>query len=88
VIEKWAIYPNPTDNLLNIDYKGKKSIGGNISIYNLLGSEVMRKYVTFVSGDNIVLDVSSLNDGVYILVVKDTENRTIKTQKVMINSVK
>ena len=56
------IYPNPTDNILFI--KGNKN-SINISIYNMLGKEVLSKMNT----NNI--DVNVLPKGVYIIKIYD-----------------
>jgi len=56
------IYPNPTDNILFI--KGNKN-SINISIYNMLGKEVLSKMNT----NNI--DVNVLPKGVYIIKISD-----------------
>ena len=48
----------------------------------------MEESVSFTDGSDIFFNVSSLKSGVYILEVKDTDNRIVKTQKLMINSIK
>jgi hypothetical protein len=63
------IYPNPTDNYLFIE-GNKKPI--SISIYNLLGAEVIAKSAT----DKI--NVSKLSKGVYIIRISDGVNQTDK----------
>ena len=62
-----SIYPNPTDNYLFIE-GNKNPI--SISIYNLLGAEVIAKSNT----DKI--DVSELSNGVYIIKISDGIGQT------------
>jgi hypothetical protein len=62
-----SIYPNPTDNYLFIE--GNKNLI-SISIYNLLGAEVIAKSNT----DKI--DVSELSNGVYIIKISDGIGQT------------
>ena len=62
-----TIYPNPTDNYLFIE-GNKNPI--SISIYNLLGAEVISKSNT----DKI--DVSELSNGVYIINISDGIGQT------------
>jgi len=62
-----SIYPNPTDNYLFIE-GNKNPI--SISIYNLLGTEVISKSNT----DKI--DVSELSNGVYIIKISDGIGQT------------
>jgi hypothetical protein len=63
------IYPNPTDDYLFIE--GNKN-PVSISIYNLLGAEVIAKS----AGDKI--NVSELSKGVYIIRISDGINQTDK----------
>ncbi len=86
--EIWSIYPNPTDSELHIAYHSKEDIEGKVIIYDLYGSKAMEKTVSFIEGSDIFLNVSSLKSGVYIITVKDADNRITKVQKLMINSIK
>ena len=63
------IYPNPTDNYLFV--AGNKN-PTSISIYNLLGAEVIAKSAT----DKI--NVSELSNGVYIVRISDGVNQADK----------
>jgi hypothetical protein len=63
------IYPNPTDNYLFVE-GNKNPI--SISIYNLLGAEVIAKSAT----DKI--NVSELSKGVYIIRISDGVNQANK----------
>ena len=63
------IYPNPTDDYLFIE-GNKNPI--SISIYNLLGAEVIAKS----AGDKI--NVSELSKGVYIIRISDGVNQANK----------
>ena len=64
-----TIYPNPTDNYLFVE-GNKNPI--SISIYNLLGAEV----ITTSATDKI--NVSELSKGVYIIRISDGVNQTDK----------
>ena len=59
----FSMYPNPTTNTLNIEAKNKIY---KISIYNLLGQEVMQKSV---ANSFTTLDLSKLPAGAYIVKV-------------------
>lgn len=66
------IFPNPTNNYLNIATKDlSKNI--NFEIYNMLGQNLKSGLLT--ESENII-DVSSLVNGMYILVLKDGKNKT------------
>ncbi|MDT0555842.1 DUF7452 domain-containing protein [Patiriisocius hiemis] len=63
-IEGFSMYPNPTNNQLNITAKEAIS---NISIYNVLGQEI----ATYKGNDVIMnIDVSQLSTGTYIAKVQ------------------
>ncbi len=59
-----AVYPNPATDVLNIRYKGKLS---GVSVYDLSGKRMV------INTDINSVDVSSLQAGVYMLVV-ETDN--------------
>ena len=58
---KVKLYPNPTSNVLNIESLGAIQ---TISVYNVLGQEVINKALNSASTS---LDVSSLNSGIYVV---------------------
>ncbi|WP_396137672.1 T9SS type A sorting domain-containing protein [Flavobacterium sp.] len=58
---KVKLYPNPTSNVLNIESGGTIQ---TISVYNVLGQEVINKALNSTS---TALDVSSLNSGIYVV---------------------
>ncbi len=60
-ISKVKLYPNPTSNVLNIESLGTIQ---TISVYNVLGQEVINKALNSTS---TALDVSSLNSGIYVV---------------------
>jgi hypothetical protein len=60
-VSKVNLYPNPTSNVLNIESLGTIQA---ISVYNVLGQEVINKALNSTS---TALDVSSLNSGIYVV---------------------
>ncbi|WP_170164533.1 T9SS type A sorting domain-containing protein [Sinomicrobium pectinilyticum] len=75
-IEELRLFPNPvTDGMVVIH--SRKNLPKNVSIYDVLGKEVLR---TKINGKT--LNVSSLNAGVYIIKVTETNN--ISTRKLVI----
>jgi endoglucanase len=67
------LYPNPTSNVLNIESEGTIQ---NVSIFNILGQEVINKST---NESSIRLDVSGLNEGVYV--VKSTIDGKVSSTK-------
>ncbi|EPR74557.1 hypothetical protein ADIWIN_0457 [Winogradskyella psychrotolerans RS-3] len=56
-----AVYPNPAQDVLNIDYKSELT---GVKIYNLLGQEVLNRTA---ATSQMKLDISGLTSGVYIV---------------------
>lgn len=65
------IYPNPVQDVLNIEVNASQSSALNISVYNIMGQKVMEKDVTVNTGINVpTLSTSSLTSGIYFVTVK------------------
>lgn len=71
-----TVYPNPVKDVLNLSYDEKIS---TISIYNLVGQEVLTKSINDLKGS---VDVSGLGSGNYVVKV-DTAGNTVKTVKII-----
>jgi len=70
---KFKMYPNPAQDVLNIV---SEEVIQNVSIYNLLGQNVMS---VMNDSQNLILNVSNLQDGIYM--VRTTTNGIETTQK-------
>jgi hypothetical protein len=68
-------YPNPVSNVLNIEYTSDLT---SVSVFNLLGQQVLTKKVTATSTQ---IDMSGLNAGTYL--VKVSSEKASKTVKVV-----
>lgn len=73
------VFPNPAKNLVNFQVDGLEN--GNIVISSITGQVVVN---TTISGTEKV-DVSNLNNGVYIYKVVDANGEVVKTNKLVIN---
>jgi len=69
------VYPNPTSDVLYIDYRGKKKY--KIEIHNLTGKLILRKE----SNSSTSLDFTSLDAEIYILSIK--HNKDLQTYKII-----
>ena len=58
-----ALYPNPTTGQLTVEMEGLKEV----EVYNLVGQCLLRKDV---SEGNAIIDMSGLQNGVYMVKVK------------------
>ena len=76
-IEGYAVYPNPVK--ANFTLTTASAEAKNISVYNVLGAEVLRAKKI---GNRVNIDITGLNKGIYILKVE--ENGKIATQKLIV----
>ena len=57
-------YPNPASSMVNFDYNINAGDRASVSVYNLLGQEVLNQQVSSLQG-HLSLSVADLNDGIY-----------------------
>jgi endonuclease/exonuclease/phosphatase family metal-dependent hydrolase len=76
-LDVFTIYPNPTKENLNINFKynGIKKIG----IFNIIGAELYR---TKTNQNSFRVNLSNFKNGMYILKIQD-EKGNMKTQKII-----
>src|SRR5207302_1353327 len=67
-----SVFPNPTSNRFFIDANTTKKI--NIEMHDVNGRHVFSKTVN----DKSIIDVSSLNEGIYTLTIKTADRITNK----------
>jgi hypothetical protein len=73
------IYPNPTQNVLNLKFDINRSV--KIKMYDQLGKEVYHQ--NFSSNLNLEINLGGLSKGLYILYLVDDENQQFKTYKIV-----
>ena len=73
-----ALFPNPAQNAITIRYNSESSESIEMSIYGLLGNEVMNTFVK----NNTTIDISQLPNGMYTVLLKGS---TIATKKLVIS---
>lgn len=77
-----SVFPNPTNNFINIDFeevKGDTTSNLNYtfdySIYSIIGSKVIENQIQIENKNNsIILDISFLSSGNYYLMIKHNES--------------
>lgn len=75
-----SIYPNPTDNVLNVRFDESEGQEFQIQLYNLQGQLMVER--TSANDNVVTLDVANLPAGIYL--VKIADDYQTKTQKVII----
>ena len=76
----FAIYPNPADKNINIEFSNSLNASGKLSIYSLNGREVLQQQLEAI--DQAKINVDKLSSGVYILQL-NVQNRSF-TKKLII----
>ncbi len=71
-----AIYPNPTSHIINIDIQSTENIDVNLTIYDILGQEMISQNATLTKGiSKHSIDCSNLARGTYIIMYKDADGK-------------
>ena len=77
----FAIYPNPADHQVTIEFSNSVGSSGAVTIYSLNGREVLHKTLDDI--DEARMDINSLSRGVYILKL-DVQGRSF-TKKLIVD---
>ncbi len=65
------VYPNPATDVLNIEVNASQASEMSISVYNIMGQNVMNKTVNINMGINCPnISTAELNSGIYFVTVK------------------
>jgi hypothetical protein len=72
-----SVYPNPTAGVLNVELEGSKDLA-NLKLFNILGMDVTRSVAYGHSGNQLQVDLSALEPGVYTLVCGDRKTLVYK----------
>lgn len=75
-------YPNPASSMVHFDYALSAGDRVTVSVFNLLGQEVMNQQLNALQG-SVAISVADLNEGIYFcnLVVN---GQTLKTEKFVV----
>ncbi|WP_107037623.1 T9SS type A sorting domain-containing protein [Brumimicrobium mesophilum] len=74
-----SIYPNPANNFVNFKIDGLEN--GTVIINSVTGQQVVN---TTIANGMKKVDVSHLNNGVYIYTVRNQNNEVVKTNKLVV----
>ncbi len=75
-------YPNPASSNVHFNYELSAGVQASVSVYNLLGQEVLQQDLNALNGQAI-FSVADLNEGIYFCNLK-VEGRTVKTEKFVV----
>lgn len=69
-LNEMVIYPNPSEDIINITFTVDKTEGSFLEIYDVQGKTVYSKGLSF-GGGTLQLDISSFSNGLYSVVIKN-----------------
>lgn len=77
----WTFSPNPASNTLAVNYTGKETVSGKISIFSTDGRLMMDMPARIEGRSSIELNVSTLESGIYMLTLTGENNTVIFKDK-------
>ncbi len=75
-----TVYPNPVDDVINLDFETKQI--GRFAIYDLSGKIHLNGAVN--GEKSIDINIQNLSNGIYFLKVQDGDSKNIMTRKIVI----
>lgn len=73
------LYPNPTNDIVNLEYNFTENVSLNVRIVNMMGQVVYTAEIPEINAGTAVLDVHNLTSGTYLMQITDEKNRqTVK----------
>jgi hypothetical protein len=84
-LSDFRVYPNPATTSVSVEFNNPKEMNGNISIVNILGSQVkvLLSGTSFPEGHNYYnLDLTGINPGIYLITIQT--NKGLKTQRLIV----
>lgn len=82
VAEMGHAYPNPASSVVRFNYDLSASDNAKVSVYNLLGQEVMSRELNSLHGQ-VAFSVADLNDGIYFCNLY-VNGQSVKTEKFVV----
>ncbi|MCK4406844.1 MAG: T9SS type A sorting domain-containing protein, partial [Bacteroidales bacterium] len=79
--KEFLIYPNPVDNLSNIEFKLQHKSSVSIVIYNSLGQEafvLLNKTILDSGSHKLTVDVSGFEEGIYYCMLTTSDKKITK----------
>ena len=73
------LFPNPASETITIPVKVLNAENANIQISDATGRIVMEKNIAFIGSQEIKMDVSALENGVYAVGINSQASRTSDT---------
>ncbi len=82
-VSKARLYPNPSSNLVKLEYQFPSNNNNFLVLHNMLGSEMKRIPITDISG-RLEINIADLKPGIYFYSIIEN-GLSIKTSRLVIN---
>ncbi len=71
VLQITSLFPNPTENLINIAVFSQKTISAELYVYDLYGKCLIRKPILLTEGENkLQQDLQEFSEGIYFVTIQ------------------
>ena len=79
-----SLYPNPSNNIVNIDINGITNEKLTLTVLNTLG-QIMMNIEIDNNGNSINFDASELKSGQYLIVIEDVHESAVYTKQLVVH---
>jgi subtilisin-like proprotein convertase family protein len=83
LLENILVYPNPSSGIFNVKLNSFIDSDIKISVYDILGREVLQNSFNTISDFNEEIDISNANTGTYLMTISSERGKV--TRRIIIN---
>ena len=83
LLENISVYPNPSSGIFNVKLNSFIDSDIKISIYDILGREVLQNSFNTISDFNEEIDISNAKPGIYLMTISSERGKV--TRRIIIN---
>ncbi|NOG58692.1 MAG: T9SS type A sorting domain-containing protein [Bacteroidetes bacterium] len=76
--KQFELYPNPTNERVNIKFSGNSVINADIQIQSMEGKRVWSKRNLAISNSNYEIDLTGLSEGIYLVKIRTEDEIIVK----------
>jgi len=81
--KKFAVYPNPTRDEINIEAIGQMENAVGIEMFDLLGKRLLNQKADTRNNDQVQLSLAAFNAGIYLLKITDQATNASHIQRII-----
>jgi hypothetical protein len=72
------VYPNPANDMINIELTGMNAMQASVSLYNLCGQKIMQNTNLLKDRPVAQMNLSGMDAGIYILEIETSMGKIVK----------